>query len=213
MKFNKVLVASAAVLAVVGAHAQVTGTAGGGYGSFLSLSAAGLSDGVNTIATVSGTVLSATEPGSIAPEGTVGNFLSAGPTAGTTASLDFGTGYDCFSTRSHTDNPAIVGAARANRAMLVAVMARHGFKNYEKEWWHFTLEPEMFPKTYFDFPIRPRRRATTGRLRSSATTMPWPTSPGSIAMAAGCRKTSTRRSPGISGRPMRAIPMRPTIGA
>lgn len=92
MKFNKVLVASAAFLAVVGAHAQVTGTAGGGYGSFLSLSAAGLSDGVNTIATVSGTVLSATEPGSIAPEGTVGNFLSAGPTAGTTASLDFGTG-------------------------------------------------------------------------------------------------------------------------
>lgn len=72
--------------------------------------------------------------------------------------LDFGAGYDCFSTLSHTANPAIVGAARANRAMLVAAMARHGFRNYEKEWWHFTLEPETFPKTYFDFPIRPRSR-------------------------------------------------------
>jgi D-alanyl-D-alanine dipeptidase len=72
--------------------------------------------------------------------------------------LDFGTGFDCFSTLSHTDNPAIVGAARANRALLVAAMARHGFKNYEKEWWHFTLANEPFPETYFDFPIRPRRR-------------------------------------------------------
>jgi D-alanyl-D-alanine dipeptidase len=32
-------------------------------------------------------------------------------------------------------------------------MEKHGFKSYEKEWWHFTLENEPFPNTYFDFPV------------------------------------------------------------
>jgi D-alanyl-D-alanine dipeptidase len=32
-------------------------------------------------------------------------------------------------------------------------MEKHAFKNYEKEWWHFTLRNEPFPKTYFDFVI------------------------------------------------------------
>ncbi len=35
-------------------------------------------------------------------------------------------------------------------------MSRHGFKNYPKEIWHFTFEPEPYPDTYFDFPIVPR---------------------------------------------------------
>lgn len=68
-------------------------------------------------------------------------------------SLDFGTGYDCFHELSHTLNPAIKGKARANRALLVAEMARAGFKNYKREWWHFELEDEPFRKTHFDFPI------------------------------------------------------------
>ena len=40
--------------------------------------------------------------------------------------------------------------------MLVDVMRRRGFKNYDKEWWHYTLEKEPFPSTIFDFPIEPR---------------------------------------------------------
>lgn len=70
--------------------------------------------------------------------------------------LDFGTGYDCFDVLSHTANPAIRGAARRNRALLVRAMARHGFENYDKEWWHFSLRGEPFPKRAFDFPIVPR---------------------------------------------------------
>ncbi|HQL03492.1 MAG TPA: M15 family metallopeptidase, partial [Synergistales bacterium] len=34
------------------------------------------------------------------------------------------------------------------------LMDKHGFENYEKEWWHFSLRKEPYPKTYFDFPVR-----------------------------------------------------------
>ncbi len=71
-------------------------------------------------------------------------------------SLDFGTGYDCFDVLSHTANPAIRGAARRHRALLVRAMTRQGFVNYDKEWWHFTLGGEPYPKRAFDFPIVPR---------------------------------------------------------
>lgn len=30
-------------------------------------------------------------------------------------------------------------------------MSEAGFIPYEKEWWHFTLQNEPYPKTYFDF--------------------------------------------------------------
>jgi D-alanyl-D-alanine dipeptidase len=32
-------------------------------------------------------------------------------------------------------------------------MERHGFRNYSKEWWHFTLRNEPYPDRYFDFPV------------------------------------------------------------
>jgi D-alanyl-D-alanine dipeptidase len=32
-------------------------------------------------------------------------------------------------------------------------MDKHGFKNYDQEWWHFTLREEPFPDRYFDFPV------------------------------------------------------------
>jgi len=70
-------------------------------------------------------------------------------------SLDFGTGYDCFHTLSHTANPRIRGTARRNRDLLVSEMSRAGFRNYRREWWHFELVNEPFRKE-FDFPIRAR---------------------------------------------------------
>ena len=70
-------------------------------------------------------------------------------------SLDFGTGYDCFHPRSHTYNPAITGKARINRRLLLNVMKRAGFRNYAKEWWHFTLRREPFRHRYFNFPVGP----------------------------------------------------------
>ncbi|MFC7490137.1 MULTISPECIES: M15 family metallopeptidase [unclassified Knoellia] len=69
------------------------------------------------------------------------------------ASLDMGTAYDCFDVLSHTANPAFTGEVRENRDLLVDVLAAEGFANYENEWWHFTHRPELFPDTFFDFPV------------------------------------------------------------
>ncbi|MGA7431705.1 MAG: M15 family metallopeptidase [Xanthobacteraceae bacterium] len=70
------------------------------------------------------------------------------------AELDMGTHFDFFSARSWTADASINPEQHANRMLLVAAMRRHGFRNYDKEWWHFTLTPEPFPDTYFNFPVR-----------------------------------------------------------
>ncbi|CAM5581753.1 D-alanyl-D-alanine dipeptidase [Streptomyces finlayi] len=71
-------------------------------------------------------------------------------------SLDMGTGYDCFDTLSHTDDPRVTGAQKANRQLLKKTLAAQGFTNLPEEWWHFTHKPELFPDTYFDFPVSKR---------------------------------------------------------
>ncbi|MFJ9812416.1 M15 family metallopeptidase [Streptomyces sp. NPDC101158] len=75
-------------------------------------------------------------------------------------SVDMGTGFDCFDTLSHTDDPRIGGAQRANRDLLRAALAEQGFVNLPEEWWHFTYKPEPFPATFFDFPVA--RRSVAG---------------------------------------------------
>lgn len=75
-------------------------------------------------------------------------------------SVDMGTGYDCFDTLSHTDDPRIQGAQRANRQLLKSTLAAQGFVNLPEEWWHFTFKPEPFPSTFFDFPVA--RRSVAG---------------------------------------------------
>ncbi|NBH11253.1 M15 family metallopeptidase [Amycolatopsis sp. SID8362] len=70
--------------------------------------------------------------------------------------VDMGTGYDCFDPLAHTDNPAITGVARTNRDLLRNAMTTAGFRNLPEEWWHFTLNGEPFPDTYFDFPVSHR---------------------------------------------------------
>ena len=68
--------------------------------------------------------------------------------------LSMGGPFDYFDETSHTAHPAIGPQARANRLLLKQVLEKHGFRNYPKEWWHFTLKTEPYPDTYFDFPIR-----------------------------------------------------------
>lgn len=68
-------------------------------------------------------------------------------------SIDMGTGFDCFDALSHTMNPELSDQVKDNRLLLKDMMERHGFANYENEWWHFGLRDEPFPHTYFDFPI------------------------------------------------------------
>lgn len=67
--------------------------------------------------------------------------------------IDMGTGYDCFDTRSHTLDGRVSTAARANRLLLRQIMADAGFRNYAKEWWHYRLAAEPYPDAYFDFPV------------------------------------------------------------
>ncbi|WP_311972625.1 M15 family metallopeptidase [Bradyrhizobium agreste] len=70
-------------------------------------------------------------------------------------SVDMGTGYDCTDPKGHTAATSINAEQRAWRKRLVAAMARQGFVNYSKEWWHFSL-PGAGGAAY-DFPIQPRR--------------------------------------------------------
>ncbi len=40
-----------------------------------------------------------------------------------------------------------------NRQHLLAMMEQCDFSPYVCEWWHYTLNDEPFPDTYFDFPV------------------------------------------------------------
>ncbi|WP_291607165.1 M15 family metallopeptidase [Bradyrhizobium sp.] len=71
-------------------------------------------------------------------------------------SVDMGTGYDCSDVKAHTAAASITPAQRRWRNLLVAAMARQGFVNYSKEWWHFSLPGAGGPA--YDFPVQPRTR-------------------------------------------------------
>ena len=71
----------------------------------------------------------------------------------TCEALDMGSPYDFFGKESWVANAELTAQQRANRMLLQSVMLKHGFRNYPKEWWHFTLRGEPFPDTYFDFPV------------------------------------------------------------
>jgi D-alanyl-D-alanine dipeptidase len=78
----------------------------------------------------------------------------AGPAAARAPdnSLDMGTGFDCFDVQSYTRSP-VTPAERKNRDLLLQAMARHGFVNYKREWWHFSF-PAADPRREYDFPMR-----------------------------------------------------------
>lgn len=67
--------------------------------------------------------------------------------------LDMGSPYDFFGKESWVNYEGITKEQKTNRQLLQKVMLKHGFRNYPKEWWHFTLRHEPFPNTYFDFVI------------------------------------------------------------
>jgi len=68
--------------------------------------------------------------------------------------VDMGSPFDFFGAISHSNSLDITGPQRAMRNLLCDVMERQNFCGYDKEWWHFTLQPEPFPDTYFDFVVR-----------------------------------------------------------
>ena len=66
--------------------------------------------------------------------------------------VDMGSPFDLFSEISHPDYGGITAEQHDNRMLLQRAMVRNGFKPLDCEWWHFSLEDEPFPDTYFDFP-------------------------------------------------------------
>ncbi|WIV56003.1 D-Ala-D-Ala dipeptidase VanX [Amycolatopsis nalaikhensis] len=61
--------------------------------------------------------------------------------------------HDLMDPVSHHGAPGISPIEAQNRAHLCAVMEACGFRRYDHEWWHYTLDREPYPDTYFDFPI------------------------------------------------------------
>lgn len=68
--------------------------------------------------------------------------------------LDMGSGFDYFGEISHHDTDLISEVQLQNRTILKKVMEKHGFIPYSGEWWHYTLENEPYPNTYYDFPVQ-----------------------------------------------------------
>jgi muramoyltetrapeptide carboxypeptidase len=67
--------------------------------------------------------------------------------------LDMGSAYDLFDEISWPSSDAVPAEARANRLLLRSLMLQNGFRPLKEEWWHFTLEGEPYPETYFDVPL------------------------------------------------------------
>ena len=82
--------------------------------------------------------------------------------------LDMGGTFDWFGPESHPDfgggNPKTLEFQPTdsnftsekfyNRMILRTAMMRHGFLPLDNEWWHFRLNNEPFPNTYFNFSVR-----------------------------------------------------------
>jgi D-alanyl-D-alanine dipeptidase len=68
-------------------------------------------------------------------------------------SLDMGTSFDCFSVKSWTRASGLTADERTRRELLVRAMARHGFVNYKREWWHFSY-PAADRRRAYDLPVR-----------------------------------------------------------
>jgi D-alanyl-D-alanine dipeptidase len=97
------------------------------------------------------------EAGAVASSASTAPCTAPKPERQPDASIDMGTGFDCFDVKANTAFPGLTLQERANRSLLLEAMQRRGFQNYGKEWWHYMLKNEPFPDTNFDFPIEPHR--------------------------------------------------------
>lgn len=68
--------------------------------------------------------------------------------------VDMGSSFDLFHEVSYHDTPLVSVEAIEYRNLLRSVMIEYGFKEYRKEWWHYTLLNEPYPNTYFNFTVQ-----------------------------------------------------------
>jgi zinc D-Ala-D-Ala dipeptidase len=67
--------------------------------------------------------------------------------------LAMGGNHDLMDSISHHGAKGITDEETANRQHLLSIMEQRDFSPYECEWWHYTLNDEPYPDTYFDFPV------------------------------------------------------------
>ncbi|MEV6013244.1 D-Ala-D-Ala dipeptidase VanX [Streptomyces sp. NPDC051976] len=67
--------------------------------------------------------------------------------------VSMGGDHDLMDPVSHHGAQGVVHAAAENRRSLRSLMEDCGFRAYPCEWWHYTLDGEPYPDTYFDFPV------------------------------------------------------------
>jgi D-alanyl-D-alanine dipeptidase len=70
------------------------------------------------------------------------------------ASIDMGTGFDCFDSKSQTVSGAVTPEQRNWRSILLRAMEGRNFRNYRREWWHFSYRATT--GAAYDFPIAKR---------------------------------------------------------
>lgn len=67
--------------------------------------------------------------------------------------LEMGTIFDFFDKKSHTNSTEISKKQKKNRVTLLTIMKKANFRNYSKEWWHYTLNDEPNKSKYLNIPI------------------------------------------------------------
>lgn len=68
--------------------------------------------------------------------------------------VDMGGTFDYFGYRSYPSYPNLTEQQKNNRNLLRSVMLKNGFRGIDTEWWHYTLNNEPYPTTYFNFDIK-----------------------------------------------------------
>lgn len=67
--------------------------------------------------------------------------------------VSMGGDHDLMDPISHHGAPGVTDLEAGSRQYLRSIMEASGFYAYDLEWWHYTLEEEPYPDTYFDFPV------------------------------------------------------------
>ncbi len=73
-------------------------------------------------------------------------------------SLDMGTGFDCFDPKSSAFASNITAEQNHRRVILIEAMRKRGFRNYVREWWHFSFGTRG---RAYDFAIEARSSSTS----------------------------------------------------
>jgi D-alanyl-D-alanine dipeptidase len=68
--------------------------------------------------------------------------------------LDMGGDFDFFGEESGHGYTKLNTTQKQNRLKLKRIMEKYGFRPYNKEWWHYTLNDEPFKDKYFNFDIK-----------------------------------------------------------